>query len=324
MIINNASQLQALFTSFVARYQDLYNSLPAPYIDKLANTTTTTTEITRFPWMGQLPTVREWIGDRKENSAALKFFDVTPKLFETTFGLDKSKIDDDQYGFFSANILPQMAYAAKKYPDFRLVDEIQANRTWSDGKAFFATDHPIHVDRSEVVGFDGNNYYSNEYTSMPLTLDNYALVRQDMMARVGENGKSLGVMPNLLVYESSNEQAALHILKSSMIAPGTFGNQTSQVGAINNPYVGTAEGLLVPELAYDTVGAAATLGRWMLLDTTKAIKPFGWLLREAFSFAMRTSPTDPVVFDKNKYLFGGRGRAEAYGNAPILASRCTP
>jgi phage major head subunit gpT-like protein len=324
MIINNASQLQALFTSFIARFQDLYSSLPAPYIDKLANTTTTTTEVVRFPWMGQLPVVREWIGDRKENSAALKFYDVVPKLFETTFGLDKSKIDDDQYGFFSANILPQMAQEARKWPDYRLVDEIQANRLWADGKAFFATDHPIHVDKPEVVGFDGNNYFSNEYTSTPLNLENYAMVRQEMMARTGENGKSLGIMPNLLVYEASNEQTALHILKSSMIAPGTFGNQTSQVGAINNPYVGTAEGLLIPELAYDTVNATATLGRWMLLDTTKAIKPFGWLQREAFSFAMRTSPTDPVVFDKNKYLFGGRGRGEAHNSFPILASRCTP
>ncbi len=324
MIINNATELQALFTSFIARYQDLYSSLPPPYIDKLASTTTTTTEVTRFPWMGQLPIVREWVGDRKENSAALKFFDVVPKLFETTFGLDKNKIDDDQYGYFSSQILPQMAMAARKYPDYRLIDEIQANRTWSDGKAFWAVDHPIHVDDASIKGFDGNNYFSNEFTSMPLTLDNYALVRQRMMARVGENGKALGVLPNLLVYESSNEQTALHILKSSMIAPGTFGNQTSQVGAINNPYVGTAEGLLIPELAFDTVGNAATLGRWLLLDTTKAIKPFGWLLREGFSFAMRTSPTDPVVFDKNKYLFGGRGRAEGYGNSPILASRCTP
>ncbi len=317
MIINNASQLQALFTSFVAKFQEMYTSGPATYLDKLASTVTTTTEVVRFPWMGQLPVVREWIGDRKENSAALKFYDVTPKLFETTFGLDKSKIDDDQYGFFSSFILPQMANEAKKWPDYRLVDEIRANRLWADGKAFFATDHPIHVDNPAIVGFDALSYYANEYTSMPLTLDNYALVRQRMMNRVGENGKSLGIMPNLLIYEASNEQTALHILKSSMVAPATFGNQTSQVGAINNPYVGTAEGLLIPEMGAD-------VGRWYLADTTKPIKPFGWLQREAFSFAMRTSPTDPVVFDKNKYLFGGRGRGEAFNGFPFLVSRCTP
>jgi phage major head subunit gpT-like protein len=317
MIINNASQLQALFTSFIARWQDIYSSGPATYLDKLATTTTCVTEIVRFPWMGQLPVVREWTGDREENSAALKFHDVVPKLFETTFGLDKSKIDDDQFGFFASNIIPQMAMAARKWPDFRLVDEIRANRTWSDGKAFFATDHPIHVDNSAIKGFDGNNYYANDYTSLPLTLDNYALVRQDMMGRVGENGKSLGVTPNLLVYEHTNEQTARHILQSGVIAPGVFGNQTSQVGAIDNIYKGSAEGLLIPEFGADP-------GRWYLCDTTKAIKPFGWLLREAFSFAQRTDPRDPVVFDKNKYLFGGRGRGEAFNAFPFLASRCTP
>ncbi len=316
MIINNATALQALFTSFIARYQDIYQGTPV-FLDKLATTTTTVSEVVRFPWMGQLPTVREWIGDRKENSAALKFQDVVPKLFETTFGLDKSKIDDDQFGFFASNILPQMAMQARKWPDYRLVDEIRANRTWADGKAYFAVDHPIHVDNPAIVGFDGNPYYSNEYVSCPLTLDNYAMVRQEMMGRVGEDGKTLGVMPNLLVYEASNEQTALHILKSSMIAPGTFGNQTSQVGAINNPYVGTAEGLLIPEFGADQ-------GRWYLCDTTKPVKPFGWLLREAFSFAQRTDPRDPVVFDKNKYLFGGRGRGEAFNAFPFLASRCTP
>jgi phage major head subunit gpT-like protein len=266
--------------------------------------------------MGQLPVVREWIDDRKENSASLKFYDVTPKLFETTFGLDKSKIDDDQWGFFASHILPQMANQARKWPDYRLVDVIQANGLWADGKAFFATDHPIHVDNTAIKGFDGNNYYSNLYGSTPLTLANYAKVRQAMMNTVGEDGKSLGIMPNLLIYEASNEQAALHILNSPMVAPGIYGNETSQVGAVNNVYLNTAKGLLIPEFGNQ-------VGTWYLADTTKPIKPFMWVLREAFSFAQRVSPTDPVVFDKNKYLFGGRGRGEAGFGFPFLCSKCT-
>ncbi len=42
MIINNASQLQALFTSFIARFQDMYQATPV-YLDKLATTTTCAT-----------------------------------------------------------------------------------------------------------------------------------------------------------------------------------------------------------------------------------------------------------------------------------------
>lgn len=313
MIINNATQLQALFTSFIARFQDMYTQIPT-FLDKLATTSTTTTEIVRFPWMGRLPVVREWIGDRVENSAALKFYDVTPKLFETTFGLDKSKIDDDQYGFFSSHILPQMAMQARKWPDYRLVDFIRSNPLWADGKAFFATDHPIHVDDASIKGFDGNNYYANDYASTPLTLDNVAKVRQAMMAQVGEDGKSLEIVPNLLVYPPQLEQTARHILESEYIAPASYGNQTSQVGMINNTMKGMFEGLMIQPLGADA-------DTWYLADTTKPIKPFGWLLREPFSFAQRVDPRDPVVFDKNKYLFGGRGRGEAFGGFPFLVSR---
>lgn len=313
MIVNNATQLQALFTAFVAHLQTMFTGTPT-FLDKLATTTTTTTEIVRFPWMGRLPTVRKWIDERKEVGAALKFLDVTPELFELTVGLDKNKIDDDQFGFFSSNILPQMAMQAAKWPDYDLIDFIRSNPNWSDGVAFFANNHPINVDDPSIKGFDGNATYANDYTTTPLTLDNVAKVRQAMMNLVGEDGKSLEIVPNLLVYEASNEQTANHILKSEYIAPSAYGNQTSQVGMVSNTMKGMFEGLMLQPLGADP-------GTWYLADTTKPVKPFGWLLREAWSFAQRIDPRDPVVFDKNKYLIGGRGRGKAYGNFPFLVSR---
>lgn len=313
MIINNATQLLALFTSFVAKYQDIYQQTPV-YLDKLATTTTTMTEIVRFPWMGQLPTVREWVGDRQVNSAGLKFYDVVPKLWESTFGVNKDKIDDDQFGFFASHILPQMAMNAKKYPDYAVVDFIRSNPLWADGKTFFATDHPIHVDDASIKGVDGNNYYKNDYSNLPLTHDNYALVRQAMMSQVGENGKNLNIIPDTLIYPPQLEAQANLILKAEMIAPGAFQNQTTQVGAITNVLKGSAAGLLIPDFAPDD-------DTWYLADMSKPIKPFLWVLREAWNVAVRVDPRDPVVFEKNEYRFGGRGRGAAGGGFPFLISR---
>src|SRR5258708_9730962 len=156
MIINNAAQLEALFVSFQARYQDFYVQVPT-YLDKLATTIPVTTEILRLPWMGRLLPMRKWLGDRQVNSAALKFYDIVPDLYETTFGLNKSKIDDDQWGFFANNILPQMAMQTRKWPDYAMVDWIQGNFLWSDGLHFFDDDHPRNVD---IPAF-GN--YTNNY-----------------------------------------------------------------------------------------------------------------------------------------------------------------
>src|SRR5260221_9576947 len=94
-----------------------------------------------------------------------------------------------------------------------------------------------------------------------------------------------------------------------------FGNQTSQVGAITNIYQGTAKILMIPDLTSDDT--------WYLADTSKPIKPFVWVLREPVSFAYRVSPTDPIVFDRNEYLFGARGRGEGGFGFPWLCHRST-
>jgi phage major head subunit gpT-like protein len=317
MIVNtvNDPKLGALFTVFRDLFQSFYNQVPT-FLNELATTTTTTSTVLRFPWMGRVMPVREWVGDRAENSNALKFLDVVPKLYELTEGLSKSDFDDDQYGFFTSHIIPQMAMQAAKWPDYALIKYIQDNPVWSDGSQFFDTDHPINVDRPEIVGFDNNNYYANDYGSMPLTLENFRVVRANMMNLVGEDGKSLEIVPNLLIVPPSLEAEANHICKSEYIAPGVMAGETSQVGMVNNPL----KGLAVPKVI-QPLGSAPTT--WYLADTTKPIKPWGWCLREPWTMAQRTSPTDPIVFDKNKYLFGGRGRGAAFGAFPFLVSRAT-
>ncbi len=308
MIVNNASQLQALFTMFDLRYQSAFASTPT-YADKLAMTIQCTTEVLRLPWIGKLPVMREWVGDREVQNAFSKFYDITPKLFESTFGLNKSKIDDDQWGLFASQILPQMAAQTKRWPDYRLIEVIQGNGLWSDGLPFFDGSHPVNVDKPEL------STYANDYASgKPLNHDNYAFVRMAMMAQIGEDGKSMGVMPDLLIVPPQLEQTALLLIKASQIAPSAFGNMDDQVGAITNVYQNSAQVLVIPELANEA-------DVWYLADTSKPIKPFVWALREAPSFAMRVDPRDPVVFDRNEYLFGSRARGEAGFGFPFLCSR---
>ncbi len=317
MIINTANdpKLGALFTVFRALFQSIYTGIPT-FLDQLATTSTTTSTVVRFPWMGRVMPVREWTGDRIVNGNALKFLDVVPKLYELTEGLDKSDFDDDQFGFFTSNIIPQMAMQAAKWPDYALIKYIRDNPTWSDGQTFFGTAHPYNVDKPEIVDFASSATYSNDHATTPLTADNFRLARSRMLNRVGEDGKSLELMPNLLIVPPSLETEANLIVKNEYIAASSVANETSQVGMISNPYKGQATVLVIQPLGADDT-------TWYLADTTKAIKPFGWVLREPWSMAQRISPEDPIVFDKNKYLFGGRGRGQAFGTFPFLVDRHT-
>lgn len=301
------TSLQALFTMFDMKFQSVFQDTPT-YIDKLATTVPSNTEQNTYPWVGRLPTMREWIGDRVVNNAMAKSYTIVNAKFEQTEGLQKSKIDDDQYGLFSSMIIPMMAFQAKKYPDYRFISTLQANGLWADGKAYFATDHPVNVDDASFGTF------SNEHTSTPLTHNNYSQGRATMLARIGEDGKSLGVNPTALIIPPQLEPTAKLIINSDTMAGASFGNETTQVGATTNVNKGTAEIIMIPELSNQP-------DTWYLADLSKPIRPFLWQLREAVSFAYRIDPKDPVVFDKDMYLYGARARGEAGLVFPFLADR---
>lgn len=56
-------------------------------------------------------------------------------------------------------------------------------------------------------------------------------------------------------------------------------------------------------------GGAGTA--WYLLDTRRALKPLIWQDREAFDLTALDDPRDPNVFNRNEFLYGTTGRANA-------------
>ncbi len=74
--------------------------------------------------------------------------------------------------------------------------------------------------------------------------------------------------------------------------------------------------------SWDAAGAAVSASNsiagsapaWYLLDLSKPLKPFVFQKREAFSLVARQSLQDPTVFERDKFLWGTRGRCNAgYG-----------
>lgn len=64
-----------------------------------------------------------------------------------------------------------------------------------------------------------------------------------------------------------------------------------------------------PQSVSNTGGGSGT--RWMLLDTSRPIKPFIFQERRAFDFVRMDAPTDEVVFNRKEYRYGVDGRCTA-------------
>ncbi len=142
MIINTAT-LIALRTNLKTSFQNAFKGVE-PLYKLVAMTTTSTTSRETYGWMGGLPQIREWIGDRQVKN--LEAFDYTLKnrKFELTIGVKRDDIADNTlagYGITAADF----GQKAGLFPD-RLIWDVVKNghqNACYDGQYFFDTDHPV-------------------------------------------------------------------------------------------------------------------------------------------------------------------------------------
>jgi len=288
--------LQALFNTFDLSYQQGYTGDQELFWSKIATQRPSNTRQQTYAWMARLPTLREWVGERVVNAISSYSYTITNKDFELTEELDRNDILDDTYGLFNP-IAEEMGRAAKKWPDIQLAKLMRAGETnlCYDGQNFFDPSHPI--DRyNPALGVQKNLF------DLTLNPDNYASVRSTMMSWVGEDGQPLGVTPKLLVVPPQLEQAGRNILHADFIAPQMFGGNL-QVGSNQNTLKGTADLIVIPELAGDPK-------TWYLLDTSRAVKPFIFQLRQAPMFVQFNDPKSESVFRRKKFVYG----VDARGN----------
>lgn len=136
--------LNALFIGFRKEYEDAFAGTPSHY-ERISTVVPSTTESQLYSWMGQFPAFREWVGDRVVKSMQVHGYQIINKNWESTVGVEKPKIEDDQAGIYSP-LMRMMGEAAKVHPDeliFPLLKAGNANVCY-DGQYFFDTDHPVY------------------------------------------------------------------------------------------------------------------------------------------------------------------------------------
>jgi phage major head subunit gpT-like protein len=294
--------LKNILTGFKAIYQAAYDSAPF-FWNKIATEVPSSDKQEIYGWLLRIPTLREWIGDRLVQNAALASYTLRNKHYELTEELDRDDVEDDSLGRYKP-LVEMMGLQARKWPDYLLAALLQAGTTEKafDGKAFFADDHP-----KDISGRTSGTY-DNNFASTALSTANYDAVRTAMMSYVGEDGKPLGVRPNLLVVPPQLERTARTILNAELI-PSAAGTASE-----TNVLRGSADLLVVPELANEAT-------TWYLLDVSKPIKPFVFQLRKAPQFVTKTAIDDDSVFWKNKFHYGVDARGNVGFTLPFLAAR---
>ncbi|GAB6039009.1 Mu-like prophage major head subunit gpT family protein [Fundidesulfovibrio butyratiphilus] len=144
MAIVTSALVSALFTGFRREYQTAFGATPSDW-KKVATLIPSTTRETVFGWLGQFPQFREWVGERVVRDMKAHGYSISNKTYESTVGLRRTDIEDDQVGIYKP-LFEEMGRAAKVFPDEQVFGLMAQGGALScyDGQPFFDVDHPVY------------------------------------------------------------------------------------------------------------------------------------------------------------------------------------
>jgi phage major head subunit gpT-like protein len=160
-LIVTPGSIAGITTAFNTIFNNALRAVEPEY-RKLAMIVPSTTEFSTYAWMGQLPAMREWLGDRQLQNIAEFSYTIKNKLYELSVGVPRAKIEDDQYGIFNVQFA-MMGRSVTMHPDQLVFPLLEAGFTTKgyDNVYFFATNHPIKggtVSNKAVTVLSAPNY----------------------------------------------------------------------------------------------------------------------------------------------------------------------
>lgn len=294
MLVNKQS-LQALFFNVKATFNRAFDAAPSTW-NKIAMKVTSTSGKNQYKWLSRFPRMKKWIGEKTVKQLEGHSYTLVNDDFEATVEVDRNDIEDDQMGMVGPEA--EMAgYSAKQLPDELVYGVVNAGFTSKcyDGQFFFDTDHPVKNEDGTEGSVSNKGTVALAISTLAAAQASYGAARTAMRQFKDDEGRPLGVRPNILLVGPGLEDTANTLMTNERLEDGK-----------PNPYRGTAEVVVGDWLTSDTA--------WFLLDTTKPVKPFIYQERKAPDFVAMIDLNSPTVFNLKKFLFGAEARAAAgYG-----------
>lgn len=154
----SSANLTVLFTGFDAIFQRGFEMAPS-YYEKVASIVPSSTSATIYPWLGRTTGFREWVGDRVLQALEAHAYTIVNKTFEDTVGIERERIEDDQYGVYSP-VIEQLGWDAKTHPDQLIFGMMKAG----------ATNSAVTIGKITIpvpICYDGLSLYNSAHPQGP-------------------------------------------------------------------------------------------------------------------------------------------------------------
>lgn len=268
----------------------------------------------KYPFSPVSNAPKEWpeSTNRNYNEAQVFQIEVTNKRIAPANELEyMSTLSFDTYGILSGKLAAIVAKAKKIY-DIRLAAKIAANDACYDGKAMFATDHPVNPNNAALGTY--SNLLANttlDEAGMVTALDKLNLVKGWDGELLCADGVDTVIVPN-----EALRTKALKLANGEIIA-SVFGNNTAAAG-VSNALRGRFDVQLFTELNnYDPKA-------WYVIRSGSQIqRPFiVSVAQKPVFFYSGLNPSDYVRTEKGAVCYGWDAQIGVGYGLPQLAVKC--
>lgn len=137
----NTAKYEAILRDLTHKF-DMGVKTAAPFYPSVCTIVQSNGADEKYGWLGGIPSVREWLGDRQFGELASSDFVLSNRLWEDSILVPKTNMDDDRMGLYDT-MFASLGQRAALHPDKLLMDAIVAGESTAchDGQYFFDTDH---------------------------------------------------------------------------------------------------------------------------------------------------------------------------------------
>ncbi len=283
--------MKGLKAIFMQAYGD---ALKSTLVERICTVVKSDSDSEDYPWLGAVPKVREFLGERQAKDLANFSYNIKNKTWENTLGVKRTDMEDNKLGMLRMRV-QELAQEAARYRD-ELAGAFLVGAAASDaypylcydGTGLFDTAHPA---TSDIGGAAQDNLDASALAIATLW---EAISRMRMFK--DDTGRVLGIEPDLLLVEPCLEQTA-----RELIPPADGARVSAQTAVMANLGID----VMVSPYIY-TTGTVAN-GLWFLMSTKRVVRPLIFQDRMAVEFGSLEADSD-AGFIRDEYLFGTRAR----------------
>lgn len=280
----NTAKATVVLNNLTARFDNSIRGA-APFYPRVCTNIPSTRRKEEYAFLGNIPGVREWIGDRQFNELRAADFAITNKKWEDSLKILKDDIADDTLGLYGP-LMDQLGVEAAYHPDELLFTAIKDGESSAcfDSQFFFDTDHSWGDSDTQ-----NNDLTYNAVDTAAVTATEFKNAFHEALVKMVQYKNDQG---KLLNRPTSNGFAGLMVLVPPQLwVAATTGLKANLIGGgdsnivVNNPEI-----VMSPHLTDGT--------KFYLLNLGAPLKPLVFQAREPLSRSMKGLEDDETQYVK--------------------------